>query len=737
MKPTQKTQSLLFPVFILLLLLIPFGAKASGGGSGDEHSMTHRMMMLVLQFGVIIFAAKLMGLLFSMLKIPDVLGELFAGIIFGAYALGGVSLPGFPDGLFPMFGSSSVSPELYGIATIASIVLLFDVGLETDLKMLIRYFFAGSLVGLGGVAASFMLGAFVGYYFSPMLGYHPSSLFDPLCMFMGIASTATSVGITARVLSSKGKLDSPEGVTILSAAVIDDVVGIILLAVVTGIAAAQQASGGKTDWGHIGMIAFKAIAVWLIATVAGIAASRHISFLLKLFKERTAIGVMAFGMALILAGLFEEAGLAMIIGAYVMGLSISKSDIVHVVREKLHPVYALTVPVFFCVTGMLINVQAMADKQVLAFAGIYTVTALAAKVFGCGLPALMANFNLRGALRVGVGMTPRGEVGLIIAALGLGAGFLTDQLFAAIIVMVVVNTVVAPPALVALFKNPALGVRKNVNTDSSEKQLRFNFGSFATGNLFITKLNSLLNAEGFYTHQVSRRDRIYQARKNEIVIDYQQNGTEITFTYFERDHQIVHTAILDAGASVEKEIGGLHNPLEGIINMHKAISEETGIADSTMTSAPKRKRLMQVLKLHCVKTGLHEMEKTKIVEELLSFLCDTGQLPRRCFDSVLKAVLERENSMSTGFSGGLAIPHARVKCIDGLACVVGVFPDGVNFDALDGQPTYMVALTLSPTSKPTPHLEFIAEITAGYQRVGADRIRSARDSEEVFTLLTL
>ncbi|MBN2718148.1 MAG: cation:proton antiporter, partial [Deltaproteobacteria bacterium] len=240
--------------------------------------MTHRMMMLVIQFGAIIFSARLMGMVFAKAKLPAVLGELFAGILLGAYALGGLPLPGFGDGLFPMHDGAPVSPELYGIATIASIVLLFDVGLETDLKTLFRYFFAGTLVGVGGVVASVALGTLTGFYFSFLLGMKPTSIFDPACLFMGIAAAATSVGITARILSEKRKLDSPEGVTILSAAVIDDVIGIILLAIVSGMVVATR-GGKELEWLHIGLIGIKAVSVWLVATVVGIWASRRIAFL--------------------------------------------------------------------------------------------------------------------------------------------------------------------------------------------------------------------------------------------------------------------------------------------------------------------------------------------------------------------------------------------------------------------------------------------------------------------------
>ena len=725
-----KSKNIARFTYILAMLLpaLAWASDASGHSSDAGHNMTHRMMMLAIQFGLIIFAAKLGNIIFERFKMPGVLGELFAGMAVGAYALGGISLPGFPEGIFPIFQGGPISPELYGISTIASIVLLFDVGLETDLKLLIRYFFAGSMVGIGGVIFSFGLGMVVAYYYGPSLGYNPSSLFDPMCMFMGIASTATSVGITARILSEKRKLDSPEGVTILSAAVIDDVIGIIMLAIVTGISAAKTVGGGETDWGHIAVIGVKAVSVWLIATFVGIMASKHISFLLKMFRDRSSIANMAFGLALLLAGFFEEAGLAMIIGAYVMGLSLSRSDISHVVREKLHPIYQLTVPVFFCVTGMMIDLNAMTDKSVLIFGAVYTVTALIAKVIGCGLPALIANFNVRGALRVGFGMAPRGEVGLIIATLGLAAGVLNNKLFAAVIIMVVINTVLAPPVLVALFKNPARGTRKEMVEDAEEKELLFSFAGFHMVEFFITKLSTVFEAEGFFVHLVSRPDRLYQVRKDSSVIEFQHCENELKFFCAERDVRFVHQAMLEATASLEHALKSLRKPLDSN-EFHNGMSEAT-------VSNPKTQKLMQYLRPEFVCADLKATDKPGIINELSEILVKSGQLPKNLRESSVNAVLEREESMSTGFPGGLAIPHAKIKGINKIICAIGIKSDGVEFKAMDNNPSTVFVMTLSPTDKPAPHVEFLAAVTGVLQTKGIDNIAQSKSSGELYNKLS-
>ena len=239
-----------------------------------ELSTTQQIAVLALQLGVIIFAAKFCGDLIQKLKMPSVLGEIAAGVLIGPYVLGAIPLPlhGLEHGLFgfvsnlgsfqPVEGAavalnnvtfSAYHSSLYAIATIGSVLLLFISGLETDLRMFFRYSVVGTLVGIGGVIFSYLFGAGLGMI---ML---KTSFMDPRCMFLGILCTATSVGITARILSEKKKVDSPEGVTILAAAVIDDVLGIICLAIVLGLTSAMAAGGEAVAWGKIGLIALKCV----------------------------------------------------------------------------------------------------------------------------------------------------------------------------------------------------------------------------------------------------------------------------------------------------------------------------------------------------------------------------------------------------------------------------------------------------------------------------------------------
>jgi len=723
----KMTEHRMLAIGFISLLFFPSAVFASAGKL-TELEITHRMMFLVIQLGVILFATRIGSIIFDKIHMPAVLGELVAGMVIGPYALGRTPIIGFPHGIFPLYGDFPISPELYALSAVAAVVLLFMVGLETDLSLLLRYSFAGIIVGIGGVVASFILGAATLVVFSPMLLGEQLTFFSPVSLFGGIVSTATSVGITARILSEKRKLDSPEGVTILSAAVIDDVIGIILLAVVMGIVASTK-KHGYVDWEHILLISARAVIVWLVATAIGLLGARKISFLLKLFRQRTAIAIMALGLALILSGLFEQVGLAMIIGAYVMGLTLSNTDIKYAVRERLDDIYEFLVPVFFCVTGMQLNVISLLSPKLLIFAGVYALVGILSKVLGCGLPALIANFNLRGALRVGFGMAPRGEVGLIIAGIALATGLITHDLFAAMVIMVAVSTLIAPPALVLLFRSPKPGVRhpERIHT-SGQTKLSFDFPSHQMANFFVGKLREIFESEGFFVHNISRSQRIYECRKDETVFDFQCPGTNLIFTCHETDVPFIKTAMYEAFAAFENTITQLRKPLDanaiGTLIEEKPAQVTQGIS------------LKHYITPRLIEPNLKGSTKEQIIAELIELLVRSGLLRKKDAPDAIKAVLEREESMSTGMQYGIAIPHGKTDVVDDLVCAVGIKREGIDFNAMDGQPSRIFFLTLSPTNKPAPHVHFMATISQVLDKQGREKILTCKTAQEIYKVLT-
>ena len=408
---------------------------------------------LVFQLAIILAAAKIGGEVFErFFKLPAVLGELAAGILIGPFALGGVDFPQI-GALFEHVPDISegfelpVSQELWSIAQVGSIVLLFMAGLETDLRQFLRYARPATVVASGGVILPFAFGALLTVWF----GY-ADDITDVKALFIGAVLTATSIGITVRVLGDLRRLGSPEGVTILGAAVLDDVIGILILTIVVGLAETGELSAVA-----IGGVALKTFGFWIALTGIGILLSNRISDVLDRFQVSGAALALALALAFLAAGLAESFGLAMIIGAFSIGLALSGTEMAHRLDEPLRAVYSALVPVFFVVMGMLVDVGSLGG--VWTFGAVLTVFAIIGKVAGCGLPSLLAGFNWTGSFRIGVGMLPRGEVALIMAGIGISEGVLTADLYGVAIIMTIVTTAVAPPVLAISFRGDSSGVR--------------------------------------------------------------------------------------------------------------------------------------------------------------------------------------------------------------------------------------------------------------------------------------
>lgn len=422
-----------------------------------EQHITEVVVQLTYQLALILVAAKLGGeICIRYLKVPPVLGELVAGVLIGPFALGGIDLIGIghifpvPLGFEEGGGGIPLSIELYSLGQVAAVVLLFAAGLETNLKQFLRFAGPASAVAIGGVLLPFVLGvaATILFGFADGIG-------DPRALFIGAILTATSVGITARVLSDLNVMASPEGVTVLAAAVVDDVLGILVLTIVVGMNATGSIS--LTD---VMVIGGRAVGFWLGLMIVGIVLAKTISRLLESFRVPGSEIALALALALFAAALAESFGLAMIIGAYTIGLALSGTKLAERLEEPIAAVYHAIVPVFFVSMGMLVDLAAI--QGTLVFGLVITVLAILSKVIGSGLPALVTGFNLRGSWRIGIGMLPRGEVALIIAGIGLTRGIIGSDLFGVCIMMTLVTTLIAPIILVPLFRNGGSGSRRQV-----------------------------------------------------------------------------------------------------------------------------------------------------------------------------------------------------------------------------------------------------------------------------------
>ena len=706
---------------VLLVMFSAAGALAWAGENG-ENSLTSQMTTLVLQLAFVLFAVRGGGALAQLLKLPSVIGELLAGVLIGPYALGALPLPGFAQGLFPLAEGFAISPVLYAFSTVASIILLFSSGLETDIDMLLHYSFAGSIVGLGGVIASFGLGAGVGALLTHQ------SFFSPPAMFLGIMSTATSVGITARILSDRKKMDSPEGVTILAAAVFDDVLGIVCLAVVMGIVAVMtgHGEGGLSTWA-IAAIALKAFGIWLGFTALGLVfggMTQKIAGFLKKLGGETTYSVLALGFAFLLAGFFEKQGLAMIIGAYIVGISLSKTEIAFLILDKTKPLYDFFVPIFFAIMGMLVDVRQILNPTVLLFGLAYTGAAVLAKVVGCGVPALFLGFNLRGSARIGIGMVPRGEVALIVAGIGLSGGILDPSIFGVAILMIMVTSIVAPPLFNAAISTGGAGTRKPVKGSKTETT-SIEFPSLEITELVSSTFLRDLQREGFFVQLMSIRDEISHIRKGEVSISLVTRKNTMTLETAPEDMSFVkaalHETLVELDANFDK-LKESYDPEKFRTELHV----ESGRKDTSFR---------RVLDRRCVTASLKGSTKVEVITELVDLLDRAGFAGDRKI--LLADILERESRMSTGMEHGIALPHARSSGASIPALAIGIHKEGLDFGTIDGTPGRIIALIASPANDEAPHMQVLASLGAV---LGDDdtrrRLIAAATDAEVYGILT-
>ncbi len=658
--------------------------------SATSPNIVHQMMVLIFQIGIIIFASRTGGILFEKIKLPSVLGELSSGILIGPYMLGAIPLPGFENGLFAMHGNFPISTELYGIATLASILLLFSAGLETDIKLFLKYSFAGTMVGIGGIIVSFFIGAATAVLFLDI------EFMNPTALFLGVMGTATSVGITARILSERRSMDSPEGVTILAGAVIDDVLGIILLAIVIGISSINKNSD-SVQWGKIGIIALKAVGVWLGFTITGLLMAHKISAFLKLFKSKTVFTVVSIGIAMIVAGIFEQAGLAMIIGAYVTGLALSKTDISNIIQEKTHPIETFLVPIFFTVMGMMVNLSSILSKETLIFGIIYSFGAIFSKIIGCAIPAYFLGFNKLGMGRIGLGMVPRGEVALIVAGIGISNSIINENIFGVAIMMTLSSTIIAPPLLNILLKKRGKGTYKEKGTFDKESTI-FNFASEELTELIENTIIKHFKKEGFFINMMELDSTVYNIKKGNIYIKMFKEPLKIIFktdkhdTFFVKNIMYESVVLLNETVTKIKETIFTEEIRKSIIESRK----ETSLSN-----------IGRLITKYSFVKDMKASSKKEAIEELVSHLSLTYNIKNS--SDLLNEILKRENQISTGMENGLAIPHCRTKEISSTMISIGISKKGIDFNSFDNMPATLIILIVSPDDN-SAHIEILSEI---------------------------
>ena len=433
---------------------LPFARTlAAGGETHGGEAAGHGLDPSVLAgLAVIFVAAKVGGEVFERLRQPAVLGELIAGMCVGALALAGVG------GVETLRTHAVIN----ALAEIGVIILLFEVGLESNLAEMLEVGWSSLLVATLGIVAPFFLGWGVSYYFLPE---EPTLVH----VFIGATLCATSVGITARVLRDLGRLQTRESRIILGAAVIDDVMGLLILAVVAG-AIRAMAAGGALAFADVALIAAKSVAFLVGAVVVGHFVMPHVFRGAGRFKGHGVLLTMSLAFCFFLAWAAASVGLAPIVGAFAAGLVLDEAHFETFNRrgerkleDLLAPVSVVLVPVFFVLMGLKVDLSALARWELLGLAAALTAAAVVGKQV-CSLGVFERGVN---RLSVGLGMIPRGEVGLIFAGIGASLTLpdvrgvpepvIGPAVFGAVVIMVIVTTLVTPPALKwSLQRTPAV-----------------------------------------------------------------------------------------------------------------------------------------------------------------------------------------------------------------------------------------------------------------------------------------
>ena len=381
---------------------------------------------VIIAVGILLAAAKLMGELFSRIKLPIVLGELLAGMIIGPFALGAFLL-------HPETGESilKIGPELRTLGEIGAIVILFMAGLEMTPKEFLRGGKASFTVGTLGVIVPFFAGLLVFQAF----GY------DALqAMMIATALTATSIAISIQVLKEFNKIKSPEARLIIAAAVVDDILAIAVLSVVTSLGSAEAID--NVDLLDVTFTILKVLGFFAAILIAAI-------FILpkvitpRIWKSTGSVEGIATASFFGAAAIAGTLGLSPIVGAFAVGMALSATKVFEKIENFISRIGLIFAPLFFAIIGAQVDFRTV-NLDVLMLSAVVIAIAISTKLLGCGLPSILFLKNKTAGMRVGIGMISRGEVGLIVAGVGLSSGVLTGDVYTTIVLMVAVTTIITP-----------------------------------------------------------------------------------------------------------------------------------------------------------------------------------------------------------------------------------------------------------------------------------------------------
>lgn len=386
------------------------------------------MYKVFLDIAIILIATKIGSIISKKFNLPQVLGALLAGVILGPSVLGIVH----------------ESEAIKLLAELGVVFLMFSAGLETNLQELKKAGLSAFFIAVGGIILPLILGSLPAYL---LLGDFWSSL------FIGVILTATSVTISVQTLSEMKKLNTRSGMNILGAAVIDDILGLILISFVLVLAHNSQSPASGDVLTKL-LKVFGQVLIFCVGSIAAISfLPKYIDKYIKKCGKSQRIAVFSIALALIFAFLSEKLGIAAITGAYVCGLMLSSVTHKAYIEEKVHTISSLFLtPIFFASIGFVTNVRNI-NSSMLILTIIMIISAILGKLFGCGFTAKACGLTKTESIQVGIGMISRGEVALITTTLGLQSGIISSELFVPTLIVVLITTLITPILLKSAFSN--------------------------------------------------------------------------------------------------------------------------------------------------------------------------------------------------------------------------------------------------------------------------------------------
>jgi Kef-type K+ transport system membrane component KefB len=379
---------------------------------------------VLISLAVLLFAAKIFAEIFNKLKLPAVLGELIAGITVGPFALGSI----------PIFDGKPLvilDETVHQIGEIAGLVILFIAGLHITPREFLRGGAASFTIGALGVIVPF----FLGYYVFTIFGLEGLQ-----SVMIATALTATSIAISVSVLGELGKMQTREAKMILGAAIVDDILAIAVLSVVVSMVQTGNLSPNIID---VIFLILKILGIFAALLVGAIVVVPRILHAERLWKARGSIeGIVTasfFGASAIAAAV----GLSPIVGAFSVGMAVASTKLIKRVEEYVDKLEIIFAPLFFAIIGAQVNLTGL-NLEVLFLSAVMIIVAIVSKLSGCGVPALLFLRNKSKAMKVGIGMISRGEVGLIVAGIGVTSGALSPNIYTTVIIMVAITTLITP-----------------------------------------------------------------------------------------------------------------------------------------------------------------------------------------------------------------------------------------------------------------------------------------------------